>query len=240
MVNRLKVQRRGKASPRYAANRDSVAKAKYPFNYQQDKMYGEIVELIHNRGKSAPLARIVLENGIDFYLPASEGLYLGYKIQVGSGSEIALGNILPIGEILPGMPIYNIENRPGDGGNFCRAGGAFGEVISIEPDGVYVKMKSGEKRKFDPKSLCAVGIVAGGGRTVKPFYKAGAKSFLMRAKGGRIYPRVRGYAMNAVDHPHGGSGHNSAGRQKVNSKKFGVPGGRAGNIGAKRTGRKKK
>ncbi len=70
--------------------------------------------------------------------------------------------------------------------------------------------------------------------------KAGNKSFAMKAKGGRIYPIVRGYAMNAVDHPHGGSGHNSAGRQKNVSKKFGAPGQKVGHIGPRRTGRRKR
>lgn len=239
-MKRLKVQRRGKGSPRYIARTDSIDKAKYPFNFSQEKMHGEIVGLIHNRGKSAPLVKIALENGVNFYLPASEGTYVGQKIQVGAGSELSLGSVLLIGDVLPGMPIYNIENHPGDGGQFFRAGGSFGEVISVENDVVYVKMKSGEKKKFDPKNLCTVGIVAGGGRVIKPFYKAGAKSHLMKAKGGRIYPRVRGYAMNTVDHPHGGSGHNSAGRQKMASKKFGPPGTKVGHFGGKRTGRKKK
>lgn len=240
MAKRLKVQRRGKGSPRYASKRNSVDKARYPFNYNQEKINGEVVEILHNSGKSAPLVKIVLEDNNTFYLPASEGMYVGHKIEVGSKSEIALGNIMPIGELTTGLPIFSIENHPGDGGNFFRASGAFGEIISIEPDGVYVKMKSGVKRKFDPKCLCAIGIVAGGGRTIKPFYKAGNKHYLMKAKGGRIYPCVRGYAMNAVDHPHGGSGHNSPGRQKAASRKFGAPGQKVGHFAASRTGRKKK
>jgi len=239
-MQRMKVQRRGRGSPRYAARKNSPGKSKYPFNYHQEPISGEVVELLHNPGKSAPLARVVLEDNSEFFSPASEGFFVGMKIQIGTGSKIALGSIMPVGELTPGMPIYNIENRPGDGGSFCRAGGAFGEIISVENDTVFVKMKSGQKRKIDPKCLCTVGIVAGGGRTVKPFMKAGNKHHLMKAKGGRIYPCVRGYAMNAVDHPHGGSGHNSAGRQKVKPKKFGAPGQKAGFIGAKRTGRRKK
>jgi len=234
------VQRRGKGSPRYRAKRDSVARVKFPFNYTQKKVVGEIGAILHNNGKSSPLAKIILEDGSFFYVPAGEGTYLGQKIEIGTGSAANLGNILPIGELFPGFPAYNIENMPGDGGSFFRAAGAFGEVIGKEANIVYVKMKSGEKKKIDPKCFCIVGVVAGGGRTVKPFCKAGNKHFLMKARGGRIYPRVRGYAMNAVDHPHGGSGHNSAGRQKVKPKKFGAPGQKVGFIGAKRTGRRKK
>lgn len=239
-MKRLKMQRRGKGSPRYMAKKNSVAKIKYPFNYTQTVLNGEIVDIVHNSGKTAPLANIVLENNESFYIPAGEGTFVGMKFQVGKGAKISLGSILPIGELKPGMPIYNLESRPGNGGSFCRAGGAFSEVISVEENAVYVKMKSGQKRKIDPKSLCTVGIVSSSSRTIKPFYKAGNKSYFMAAKGGRLYPSVRGYAMNAVDHPHGGSGHNSPGRQKPHSKKFGAPGQKVGHFGSKKTGRKKK
>ena len=239
-MKRLKVQRRGKGSPRYIAKKDSIAKVKYPFNYTLERVSGEIVDILHNPGKTAPLAKVVLETGDYFYIPAGEGTFVGQKIEVGKGAKPNLGNILPISEVLPGFPVYNIENIPGDGGSFLRAAGAFGEVIGKEENMVYVKMKSGVKKKIDPKCLCVIGVVAGAGRVIKPFYKAGNKHFLMKAKGGRIYPCVRGFAMNAVDHPHGGSGHNSAGRQKIKPKKFGAPGQKVGFIGAKRTGRRKK
>jgi large subunit ribosomal protein L2 len=239
-MKRMKTQRRGKGSPRYTASSNSVGKIRYSFNYTQKAVKGEVVDILHNIGKSAPLAKVVLETNQAFYVPAGEGFYVGLKINAGAGADLSLGSIMPIGEVKPGTPIYNIESIPGDGGSFFRAGGSFGEVITSDESGVYIKMKSGVKRKIDPKSLCTIGIVSNGGRTIKPFYKAGNKHHAMKAKGGRIYPRVRGYAMNAVDHPHGGSGHNSPGRQKPVSKKFGAPGQKAGFIGAKQTGRKKK
>lgn len=239
-MKRLKVQRRGKGSPRYRAKRNSVGAIKYPYSYTTEMLHGEIIDILHNSGKSAPLAKFYLEDNTTFYLPASEGSYVGLKIEYGSKASMGLCSVLPIGKVPTGTPIYNIENHPGDGGCFFRAGGSFGEVIGSDEKGIFVKMKSGVKKKFDPKSLCVIGVVAGGGRTIKPHYKAGNMAHSMFAKGGRIYPRVRGYAMNAVDHPHGGSGHNSPGRQKATSKKFGATGQKVGHFGSSRTGRLKK
>lgn len=239
-MRRLKTQRRGKGTFRYLSNRDSVGKIRYPFNYTLDLQRGEIVDIMHNVGKSAPLAKILLEDKTVFYVPASEGSYVGQAIEVGSNAEVGLNNVLPIGKVPLGFTVYNLEIRPGSGGNFFRAGGSYGVVIGSDENGVFVKMKSGEKKLFDQKSLCTLGVVSGSGRTEKPLMKAGNMHFAMKAKGGRIYPRVRGSAMNSHDHPHGGSGHNSRGRKKNVSGKFGAPGQKVGSFAAKRSGRLKK
>ena len=84
-MKRLKVQRRGKGSPRYTANTDSVGKIRYSFNYTQEAVKGEVVDILHNSGKSAPLAKIVLETNETFYVPAGEGFYVGLKINAGYG-----------------------------------------------------------------------------------------------------------------------------------------------------------
>jgi large subunit ribosomal protein L2 len=240
MAKRLRQQRRGRGTPRYRAKQNGVATIKYCFDYTYDKQRGEIIELLHNPGKSAPLAKIILENKAEFYVPASEGAYVGQVIEVGKGAKLGLNHVLRIGDIPSGFPVFNIENRPGTGGNLLRASGSYGLIINSDEKGVNVKLRSGTKKIFNPNCLCSLGIVAGSGRKEKPFYKAGNKAKAEGAKGGRLYPRVRGAAMNAVDHPHGGSGHNSKGRQKSASKKFGAPGQKVGHFGSKRTGRRKK
>jgi len=239
-MRRLKTQRRGKGSIRYTARKYSVARVRYPFNYTLNLLNGEIVDILHNSGKTAPVAEVLLEDRSLFYTLASEGSYVGQTVQAGTSAEIGLNNVLPIGKVPSGFTVYNLESKPGTGGSFFRSAGSYGVVIGSDESGVYVKMKSGEKKLFDPKSLCTLGVVAGSGRKDKPLMKAGNMHHAMKAKGGRIYPVVRGYAMNAHDHPHGGSGHNSAGRKKVVSRKFGAPGQKAGNSGSKRTGRLKK
>jgi len=240
-MRRLHQQRRGKGSPKYISNQNNAHfKAMYPFNYTMERMNGEVIDIMHNPGKGAPIAEIKLENGTVFYTPASEGSYVGQIIEVGNNAALGLSHIVPLSLVPPGFTVYNLESKAGTGGSFFRTGGAFGLVISKDERGVFVKMKSGVKKSFDPKCLCTLGIVSGAGRKEKPFMKAGNKAHAMHAKGGRIYPVVRGYAMNAYDHPHGGSGHNSAGRQKNKSRIYSAPGQKVGHIAASRTGRRKK
>jgi large subunit ribosomal protein L2 len=117
MARRLKIQRRGKGSSRYTARKVAVGKIKYPFNYTLDLMKGEIVDILHNPGKSAPVAEILLDNNERFYTPASDGAYVGLDIQVGAGAEIGLNNIMPIGKVPMGFTIYNLESKPGCGGS---------------------------------------------------------------------------------------------------------------------------
>jgi large subunit ribosomal protein L2 len=238
MAIRLKQQRRGKGSPKYRANKKGV-KARYDIR-KTDSCKAEIIGLLNNPGKSAPISEVVLEVGRKMYIPAVEGAYVSQKIEVGPSAKAEIGNIMPIGSAPLGCIVCNIESIPEDGGSFLRASGAFGIIIGKDEKGIYVKLRSKAKKVIRPDCLCTIGRVAGGGRKDKPMYKAGNNFYLQRAKGGRIWPSVRGYAMNAADHPHGGSGHNSAGRKKNVSKKFSTPGQKVGSVGASRSGRKKR
>ncbi|TET30279.1 MAG: 50S ribosomal protein L2, partial [Candidatus Heimdallarchaeota archaeon] len=87
-------------------------------------------------------------------------------------------------------------------------------------------------KPFNPRSRATIGVVAGGGRTEKPFLKAGAKYHHLRAKGHK-YPRVRGNAMNAVSHPHGG------GSSTRTVSRNAPPGAKVGLIAARQSGRKR-
>ena len=84
--------------------------------------------------------------------------------------------------------------------------------------------------------VATIGITAGGGRKDKPFIKAGKKHYAFRTRG-KQYPIVRGVAMCAVNHPHGGGGHQHVGKPST-VKRGASPGRKVGSIAAKRTGRK--
>jgi len=81
-----------------------------------------------------------------------------------------------------------------------------------------------------------VGIVGGGGRTEKPILKAASNYYRYKAKGRKCWPRVRGVAMNPVDHPHGGGNQQHIGKPSTVSR-YTVPGRKVGLIAARRTGR---
>jgi large subunit ribosomal protein L2 len=157
-------------------------------------------------------------------------------IQCGISVPVEPGNTLVLAEIPEGIPVCNIESQPGDGGKFARASGMYGILIAHDVGKTVVQLPSGEMKWLNPKCRAIIGVVAGGGRTEKPFVKAGKKFHRMKVRATK-WPKVRGVAMNVVDHPFGGGGQQHPGRPKTVSR--GTPPGRkVGSIAARRTGRR--
>jgi large subunit ribosomal protein L2 len=100
-----------------------------------------------------------------------------------------------------------------------------------------VELPSGELKAFNPQCRATIGVVAGGGRKEKPFLKAGNRHYAAKAKGKKSMG-VRGVAMNAVDHPHGGGNRQHPGRPTTVSR-HAPPGRKVGSIAAKRTGKRR-
>jgi large subunit ribosomal protein L2 len=241
MGKRILVQRRGRGTPTFrSATHKRVAPAKYiPLKDVGTKLIKGVVKaLVHDPGRGSPLALIKCDNGKIFYNIACEGMYVGQEIQIGEEASPEIGNILQIGKIPEGSMIYNIEKLPDDGGKFVRTSGGYATLISHTPAGTVIKFGSGKSKILDSKCRATLGIVAGTGRTEKPFMKSGERYYLMRAKG-RKYPMVRGEAMIAAYHPFGGGRHQHPGRPKTVAR--GTPPGRkVGLIAARQTGRAKK
>jgi large subunit ribosomal protein L2 len=178
-----------------------------------------------------------MENNKKVLMIATEGTSVGREVKfTGSKADCELGNIMPIGNIPDGYPIYNIEIKPGDGGKMVRAGGSGAYVLSHDAKKTVIKLPSGQFKTLDSLCRATVGIAAGGGRQEKHFMKAGKKWHAQRGKG-RNYPVVRGVAMNPVDHPHGGGSHQHVGKPSCVSRDA-PPGRKVGNIAARRTGRR--
>ena len=128
--------------------------------------------------------------------------------------------------------------NPGDGGKFARASGTFAKIVSKSAGRVIVVLPSKKQKMFKPECRATIGVLAGGGREEKPFLKAGMKYFKMKAKN-KVWPKVCGQSMNAVDHPHGGSRSSQKNYPYVVSRNA-PPGAKVGSISGRRTGRKKK
>jgi len=242
MGKRILVQRRGRGSPTFrASTHRRVAPAKYPdltaLGIMDKALKAQILQLIHDPGRGAPLSYIELETGERFYIPAPEGVHEGQIIEVGGRALVSTGNIVPVGAIPEGTMICNIELLPGDGGKLVRSSGAYATVISHTPDGTLVALPSGKTRYINDLCLATIGVVAASGRTEKPFVKAGKKFHWKRAKGHK-YPRVRGRAMIAALHPFG-SGRRGA-RKPTTVSRNAPPGRKVGLIAAKRAGRRKR
>ena len=234
MGKRIIPQRRGRGTSVYRA--PSHRYAGRPVNPKILQGIGKVVEIFHDPGHTAPLARVKLENGEENLMLAHLGMYEGQEIQVGEGAEIRPGNVLPLGSIPEGVPIYNIEARPRDGGKYIRTGGSYAQIVT---HGIKttVQMPSGEFKLFDPRCRATIGVVAGGGRGEKPMLKAGKVYHAWRSKA-RKHVRVRGVAMNAVNHPHGGGNHQHVGRPSTVSRNA-PPGRKVGRLSPKKKKRKR-
>ena len=236
MGRRIQGQRRGRGGPTFRApSHRYKAELSHKKSEDTDTITGEIVGIEHDPARSAPLADVEFEDGDRRLILAPEGVTVGETIQVGVSAEIKPGNTLPIGEIPEGVLICNVESSPGDGGKFARATGVSAQLMTHDRNVAVIQLPSGEVKRLNPECRATIGVVAGGGRTEKPFVKAGNKHHKMKARGTK-YPRVRGVAMNAIDHPFGGGGRQHPGQPKSVSRDA-PPGRKVGDIASKRTGR---
>lgn len=165
---------------------------------------------------------------------APDGMYVGQEVSIGPGS-IERGNVMEIGKMPEGTLIYNIEAKPGDGGKLCRAAGSSGVIIT-QGERTVVQIPSGEFKPLNPKCRAQIGVVAGSGHKDKPYAKAGKKIMALASKSKEPF-KVRGVAMNAVSHPHGGGGHQHVGRPSTVSRNA-PPGRKVGRLSPKRKKRK--
>ncbi|MFO8017148.1 MAG: 50S ribosomal protein L2 [Promethearchaeia archaeon] len=240
MGKRILAQRKGQGNlwSRSPAHRH-LGRVKYrSFKENEKEFTFEVIDLLHSPGRGAPVAKIRYEDGVkDLWLPP-EGIFVGDKFtQSLINVDIKVGNVLPIREVPIGVLIYNIEARPGDGGKFARSSGVSAIINEKQKDGkVQVIFRSKKRKWFNPKCLCTIGVVAGGGRTDKPFLKAGAKYHHLKPKG-KKWPIVRGCTMNAVAHPHGG-GQKQSSHKSTTVGRNTPPGRKVGQISARRTGHK--
>ncbi|TXT57010.1 MAG: 50S ribosomal protein L2 [Candidatus Thorarchaeota archaeon] len=239
MGRRILVQRKGRGSSQWRSpSHKKIAPARHP-KWQPDKTYvGTVANLYHESGRGAPLAEVRFEGEKrPHYMIAPEGIMIGQVVECGDDAALANGNTLMLEYIPEGTPIYNVEGKPGDGGRFIRSSGLAGTIVTIDEKVAIVRLPSGTLKRFSPRCRATIGIVAGGGRPDKPFLKAGDVWHHTRPKA-RKWPVVRGAAMAAVSHPHGGGSHQSPGRPTTVSRNA-PPGRKVGNIAARRTGRKK-
>jgi large subunit ribosomal protein L2 len=236
MGHRIRAQSRGKGSPTYRAPSHKFKANLEHLKVSEGVVTGKILEIIHDTARSAPIARISYSNGEERLMLVPEGVQTDQIIQCGISVPVEPGNTLTLSEIPEGIPLCNIESQPGDGGKFARASGMYGILIAHDVGKTIVQLPSGKMKHLNPKCRAVIGVVAGGGRTEKPFCKAGKKFHRMRVRATK-WPTSRGVAMNVVDHPFGGGGQQHPGRPKTVAR--GTPPGRkVGSIAARRTGRK--
>jgi large subunit ribosomal protein L2 len=236
MGRRIRGQRRGRGGSTFRAPSHRYKAELSHRNVEDgDVVAGTVVGIEHDPARSAPVADIEFEDGDRRLVLAPEGVTVGDEIQVGVSAAIEPGNTMPLAEIPEGVPVCNVEANPGDGGKFARASGVYAQLLTHDRNVSVVQLPSGEMKRLAPDCRATIGVVAGGGRTEKPLVKAGNKHHKAKARG-TVWPRVRGVAMNAVDHPFGGGGRQHPGQPKSISRDA-PPGRKVGDIASRRTGR---
>lgn len=158
--------------------------------------------------RSAFLALVFYRTGILSYILAAENMVIGSVVMNGAYVAPTVGNSLLLGTIPIGIYIFNIEMRPGLGGAVVRSAGGFGQLLRNFGAFTYVKLPSGEVRRFFGLCKATVGVVSNVRHKFIKLYSAGQRRHL------GFRPVVRGVAKNPVDHPHGGGqGKTSGGRK---------------------------
>jgi len=169
-----------------------------------------VAEIEYDPNRSARIALLVYADGEKRYILHPKDLAQGATVVSGPGVDVRIGNALPLSEIPLGTTVHNVELKVGKGGQMARSAGSQAQVVAKE--GVYVtlRLRSGEMRMVHERCLATIGQVGNSEHELLSDGKAGRS----RWKGRR--PRVRGVAMNPVDHPlGGGEGKSSGGRPPV-------------------------
>jgi large subunit ribosomal protein L2 len=168
------------------------------FMFDKHDVPGKVEAIQYDPLRTSFVALVVYNDGERRYHIAHKGMKMGDKVITSEKAPVLMGNRLMLKNIPVGTFVYNVEIQPGGGAKIARAAGNHVELIANDLGFAYLKMPSSEVRKVNENCWGSVGEAANDQHKLRNEGKAGRN----RWKG--IRPTVRGSAMNAVDHPHGG------------------------------------
>ena len=198
---------RGKITVRYRAG---WHKKKYRvIDFKRDKagVPAKVAHIEYDPNRTARIALLHYLDGEKRYILAPLGLKVGDSIMSGSEADIRPGNALPMASIPVGTVIHNVELKKGAGGQLARSAGSSVQLLAREGEHATLRLNSGEVRIVRSECMASIGQVGNLDHENISIGKAGRARWMGRR------PRVRGVAMNPVDHPlGGGEGKSSGGR----------------------------
>ena len=171
----------------------------------------------YDPNRTALLALIAYQDGTKSYMLAARGLKIGDTVVSAmktDTNDYRPGNAFPLSVIPPSTKVHCVELVPGRGAQLARSAGVSIELVNVENGFATLKMSSGELRLVNPNCRATIGEVSNGDHANRSLGKAGRNRWLGKR------PRVRGVAMNPVDHPNGGGQGKSkggGGRQQLTS-----------------------
>ncbi len=168
------------------------------FKRMKDGIPATVKSIEYDPNRSSRIALLYYADGAKSYIIAPNGLFVGQQVMSGDNATPEIGNSLPLAKVPVGMIVHNVELRPGQGGRLVRSAGAFAQLVAREDNYVVLRMPSGETRRILATCKATIGSVGNSDHALERSGKAGRTRWLGRR------PRVRGVAMNPVDHPMGG------------------------------------
>ena len=185
------------------------------FKRNKKDMEATVVSIEYDPNRTAFIALVQYTDGEKRYIICPQGLQVGAKVASGDNVVPEIGYSLPMKSIPLGTVVHNIEMQPGQGGKLVRSAGTSAQLANKETDYAVLKMPSGELRKLLINCYATVGVFSNSDHNLETAGKAGRN----RWKG--VRPRVRGVAMNPVDHPMGGGeGRASGGHPRSRTGKY--------------------
>lgn len=180
------------------------------FAREKNGIPARVVSREYDPNRSAWITLLHYADGEKRYILSPVSLEIDGVVEAGEHAEVQVGNTMALRRIPLGSEIHNLELRPGTGGKVARSAGTSAKLISKEGGRAHVRMPSGEVRIFDTECRATIGVVSNPDHKNVKHGKAGRVRHLGRR------PKVRGVAMNPVDHPHGGGeGRARVGRPQV-------------------------
>lgn len=168
------------------------------FKRQKMNVPGKVAAIEYDPNRTSAIALIHYADGEKLYIIAPQGLKVGDTIMNGEEAPIKIGNALPLKKIPLGSSIYNIELTKGKGGQMVRSAGTMAQIQSSDKGYVQLRLPSGEIRLVNEENYATIGAVGNEDWLNVKLGKAGRKRYM------GIRPSVRGMAMHAEQHPHGG------------------------------------
>lgn len=188
----------GKMTMRYIGGGHKKLYRMIDFKRDKAGIEGIVKTIEYDPNRTARIALVYYKDGEKRYIIAPNGLKVGQKIMSGEKAIPEIGNTLLLRDIPLGTLIHNIEMRPGQGGEIARSAGSFAQLAARDGKYAVIKMPSGETRMILITCLATIGTVSNADHIQESLGKAGRSRWMGRR------PRVRGVAMNPVDHPMGG------------------------------------
>ncbi len=189
---------KGRMTMRYMGGGHKKRYRVIDFKRNKDNMTANVKTIEYDPNRTAYIALVVYEDGEKRYILSPAKLKVGDKIQSGETAAPEVGNSLPLAKIPLGTDIHNIELKPAQGGMLVRSAGASATLTSRDGKYAIIKLPSGESRMILVTCRATIGEVSNKDHGLTTSGKAGRSRWLGRR------PRVRGVAMNPVDHPMGG------------------------------------